>query len=239
MSSNIKLSLIGKDIAHSKSPHMYRQLLDVDFDYDLLDISEEAELPTACDLLEQYAGVSITAPYKKHYLSQVELDDDVKELGAINCLYKKDDKLFGANTDYLAVKESLEKILSNNPGLKIYLLGNGSMSRITKHIFKSKSLTYVQLARSVGDSPKDLDLVEQSPQDSCLIINSCAREFEFMGQLKDHDIYWDYNYSLPQQQKYVEGFGARYICGEGILFRQAELALKLWGLDHLKSSPLK
>ena len=66
----IKLALVGKDIQHSRSGEIYRRLLKTDIQYDLLDYENSALIPPAADLFKVYDGISITSPYKKHFLNQ-------------------------------------------------------------------------------------------------------------------------------------------------------------------------
>ncbi len=103
-----RFALIGKDISHSRSPEMYRKLISQDIMYDLLDYCNESEIPSAAKLLNQYDGINITSPYKKHFIAQVELSAIAKEIGAINCLKMREGRLFGENTDYFSVFEILK-----------------------------------------------------------------------------------------------------------------------------------
>ena len=49
------------------SEEMYKKLLSVSFEYDLLDYQRQEEIPPAQDLLKKFDGINITAPYKKHF----------------------------------------------------------------------------------------------------------------------------------------------------------------------------
>ena len=103
----MKLALIGRNIAHSRSQQMYEKLLDHPVDYTLLDYENEGEIPTAKKLLNEFDGISITAPYKTHFLKQVKLTSGALQIGAINCLHfrPKDGQIYGTNTDLSAFEE--------------------------------------------------------------------------------------------------------------------------------------
>ena len=52
-----KLALIGKNIAHSKSPEVYKTLLDNNVEYTLLDFISENEIPKLSELLKTFDGI--------------------------------------------------------------------------------------------------------------------------------------------------------------------------------------
>jgi len=211
----VKLGLIGKKLAHSKSEQVYRELLDLEFTYDLLEYSNENHIPQAQKLLANYDGLSITSPYKKHFLEQVILDDKIKSLKAINCLYKKDGKIYGANTDYEAIK-----ILIGNYTLKnVAILGDGAMSFLCQKILIEKEISFEIFSRkSLGDI-SNLDLTKYS-----LVINCCSRDYSFAGTVSNETTFWDLNYSMTHQASF-----ALYEDGLELLKLQAKLALKYWG----------
>ena len=83
-----KFALVGRDIAHSKSPEMYRKLISPSVIYDLLDFQSSSEIPSAQALLNISDGINITSPYKKHFLGEIELTKTAAQIGAVNCLKK-------------------------------------------------------------------------------------------------------------------------------------------------------
>ncbi|MFG1516028.1 hypothetical protein ABMA71_15530, partial [Halobacteriovorax sp. ZH3_bin.1] len=124
----LKLGLLGKNIQHSKSPEIYNELFDGQVEYSLLDINDEKNIPQLEEIFSNLQGLSITAPYKKHFLNDVSLEESVKEIGAINCIKYDGTQFFGTNTDYLAAKEI---ILNNSYEQKeIIMLGDGAMTNM-------------------------------------------------------------------------------------------------------------
>lgn len=81
-----------------------------------------------------FSGYSLSMPYKESMISEVDLlDKNAAQIGSINTILKKKNKLIGYNTDYYASKEILNKIkLSKNT--KVLLLGFGG---VAKAILKS------------------------------------------------------------------------------------------------------
>ena len=78
-----KLALIGRNIAHSKSPEIYSKLLENNVDYHLLDYPSVDQIPSLDYFSKNFEGISITSPYKEVFINDVELVGKAKELKAI------------------------------------------------------------------------------------------------------------------------------------------------------------
>lgn len=220
MKSN--LALIGRNIDHSKSPYVYKEILKVDCNYDLLDFSNESEIPSLYKLLEDYKGISVTAPYKKFIFNNCDKVNTVATKSkSVNCIKLVDKKVIGTNTDYLA----LEKILKNIEDKKICILGNGAMASTLRNIFEDRSIDYDIYYRA-----KHSDLNQIDYSDHNFIINACAREFEFSAQLEKNSTFYDLNYSHSTNKNNVLKLKANYIDGFELLVEQARQALIFWNL---------
>ena len=103
----LKFGLLGKNIQKSRSKEMYEKILGTEVDYCLFDFANENDIPQLSDLLSKLQGLSITAPYKKHFLSDVKIKGGLESLEAINCIRKSEDGFEATNTDYLACEEIL------------------------------------------------------------------------------------------------------------------------------------
>lgn len=224
----IRLALIGRDISHSKSEVMYRKILSINFEYTLLDYKIEDDIPRVEDLFLKFYGVSITAPYKKHFLDQVILSEDIQAIGAINCLSKIGENYYGHNTDYEAIKEILAEMSYLEK--KIIILGNGAMANVIEYILKSNNKEYKKYSRKVDGDISKLDL-SQISQKNALVINCCSRDFNFTGKISSDSIFWDLNYSHAFHKENVSEI-CSYVDGEELLFRQAKHAVKIWGIQN-------
>lgn len=79
-----------------------------------MDVTEENLEPLVGALREDKAfiGGAVTMPYKIQILSLLdELESEAETIGAVNCIYRKGDKLVGANTDGAGALWSLENAL--------------------------------------------------------------------------------------------------------------------------------
>ena len=231
----IKLCLIGKNISHSRSSQVYRELLKQDIDYHLLDCQDTSEIPSLSHLFDQFCGVSITAPYKTYFLEKVCVSATGKLAGAINCIKKSIDGTYcGTNTDILAVEELLLEFKVAYDNLHVILLGSGTMSLLTQKLLNKLNITYDVLSRRIRDDFAHMNLAQEycRANTQYLVVNSCCREYLFSGKLSANFIFWNYNYAHPEQQSRVIQTGARYIDGYELLVRQAKFALKFWKISE-------
>lgn len=225
-----KLALVGKNISHSKSKKMYEELLLREVDYSLLDFESESKISSIEELMNCYEGLSITAPYKKHFLEKVKISDFCKTISSINCIRKQNNIIEGTNTDYLAVEKILNRDMKKmSPD--IVILGNGSMSRMTRIILDQMGLPYELLYRSVNQEIDSLDLNQFfKGSGKPLIINTCSRDFIFKGKVPLNAIFWDYNYDFAPHQ-YISTVCDSYIDGLELLKLQAKFALDFWSIS--------
>lgn len=225
-----KFALVGKDISHSRSPEMYRKLISPNVHYDLLDYKSVEEIPSASDLLNIYDGINITSPYKKHFLTQVELTPSASEIGAINCLKKENGKIIGENTDYLAILDILKQMQKDYGDLEVIILGDGVMASVARIALKNLGLTFKVLSRKQTKGFNQLNLIEHFQSKAALpvVINTCAREFIFDGIIPDRTLFWDFNYNFSQHSSTIPGKVHKYVDGLEMLERQALYAVAFW-----------
>ena len=222
-----KYGLVGKNISHSRSPEIYKNLL-VNIEYDLLDYSNEKDIPSASELLSQYKGINITSPYKEHFLNEVKLTPIADKLKAINCLTSKNNEMWGENTDYLAVLEILKRMKQHYPDLFVTILGDGVMSRVTILALTELRMPWEIFSRKKVDCFSRLNLSAVKPNSTSLIINTCSRDFIFAGELNPNSIFWDYNYNFEMHSKLIPPMVTEYIDGAEMLKLQAQYAVAFW-----------
>jgi len=230
----IKLALLGANISHSRSQEIYESLLGQKVDYSLIDIPSPQDVPPLSRLFETYElkGLSITYPYKKHYLKNVMVEDNlIKGLNAINCIQLRDNTFFGTNTDYLAAlelmsKKYLEKYKS------FIILGSGNMAKVFEAVFLRLGLDVKILSRSKDGNLNNLDYSSIIEDEHTLIINTCSREYEFWPKTNLVCGFWDMNYSFQPHQN-LEQKGLVYHEGIDLLREQAKFALRFWEMGHL------
>lgn len=222
----VNLALVGKNIQHSKSQNMYEKLLDQKINYTLLDYEREKDIPTLTSLMKRFDGVSITAPYKTHFLN--ELDTLITEVPAVNAIKYENGKLIGNNTDFFAVEEILNNYHASGIN-KFYLLGDGAMGKMTKKLLVKAGYSFEHFSRRLGN----LDQVSPSGLGgnySELVINTCGRNFDYPIKSFTEFDFWDMNYALEHHQDKFKNSSTRYQDGEAQLLMQAKYALSFWNL---------
>lgn len=233
----IKLALIGKNIQHSRSPQIYRNLLKTPLQYDLLDYENDSLIPSVKELFQIYDGISITSPYKKYFLDQVRISEKIKKLAAINCLIKRPDGFIGENTDYISIAEILQKLILQHGHLMVIILGDGVMSKVLQVALEETTIEFKIFSRKIT---KDLDRLnlpdlfekEFKTDYKKLIINTCSREFIFSGIMDRNIIFWDFNYNFPPHLNFLQN-KSQYMDGMELLELQAKHALAFWSINPI------
>ncbi len=232
----IKLALIGKKIKHSQSPQIYRGLIEQEFEYDLLDYETPELIPSAKILFQDYTGISITSPYKRHFLNEVDLTPNAQTLGAINCLANKNGKVIGENTDYLAIVDILNAWLKKYNSLNVIILGDGVMSKVTQYALSTLNISFKVYSRKTSDTFDQLNLPHEfrthfNNKSQKVLINTCAREYVFNGVLDKQILFWDFNYQFVPHLSTLPEFCQQYVDGLEMLELQARHALSFWSTN--------
>lgn len=221
------LALVGRDISHSRSCEMYEKILGEKVNYHLLDYPEEAAIPLLPEIFETHdlEGLSVTAPYKRHFFNQVIVtDEDVWKISLINCIGKKGNEFHATNTDLSACREILQGLFKENFE-NFILFGDGAMAKMTNLIFKQNGKELKAFSRRDHGDLSFLDLGYF--EGKTLVINAASRNFVFQGQLPENTTFWNYNYSHDEQKNQVIG-KADYVDGLELLELQARHALAFW-----------
>ena len=224
----IKLGLLGKNIKHSKSQEMYEQLLQREIKYSLFDFSHPDEIPPLKNLFSNIQGLSITAPYKKHFFDDVYLSEEAKIVGAINCIKFHNGQYVGYNTDYLAALELVERYGFSKDS-NIIVLGNGPVAKMIGLILERSGLSYLKLFRTSEFQINDYNMGIFNGE-AVSIINCVSRGVVFSPDFKGSVInkFWDLNYS--QESLFSSFYKNNYIDGLDLLRLQAKFALNIWGI---------
>ena len=226
----MKLALIGRSIAHSSSPLLYRKILGSEIQYDLIDIQDESQLPSLEELASRYQGINLTAPYKKFYLKDLkDVAPEALSLNAINTISLGPSSFRGINTDYFATEAILIRFLHDYPKLHLLILGSGVMANLTKLLCEKYGISFNQVSRSNSENLSRLN-VETFHQagSQLLIINACSRNFIFQGHTTGEELFWDYNYKFLPHQNTLPFRIKSYWDGQEMLYLQALHAAKFW-----------
>jgi shikimate dehydrogenase len=164
-----RLGVFGDPVAHSLSPQMQNAALihaGIDAQYARFHILPN-ELKEALNLVREldFIGVNLTVPHKIEAVRLVdELDDEARQIGAINTVAVREGKLAGFNTDGVGFARAIRSEFSVDlHDLRIMLLGAGGAGRaIAVQCARAKCERLVVVNRNL-DKAKQL-VAELQPQ---------------------------------------------------------------------------
>ena len=254
------LFVIGKPIKHSLSPLIHNYWINkyqLGLEYKKMEVEKES-LPSLIENVrdKKITGLNITLPYKKDIISYIdEVSYSAKDIGAINTVFLRGNKVYGENTDGIGFTRALEKKTKFNFSNKsIYILGAGGAAYgiISELIKKKVEKIYItnrtkqktiQLVNFFKTKNKKInlefvewkDLVPNSDVD--LIINTTSfgmKDNECLkidiNNLKDTLIFVDIIYN-PKETELLKLFKKEgFVCMNGLsmLIEQAAVSFELW-----------
>ena len=254
------LFVIGKPIKHSLSPLIHNYWINkyqLGLEYKKMEVEKEL-LPSLVENIREgkITGLNITLPYKKDIISYVdEVSHSAKDIGAINTVFLRGNKVYGENTDGIGFTRALEKKTKfkfSNKSIFILGAGGASYGIISELIKKKVKKIYVtnrtkqrtiQLLNFFKTKNKEInlefveweDLVPNSDVD--LIINTTSfgmKDNECLkidiNNIRDTLIFVDIIYS-PKETELLKLFKKEgFVCMNGLsmLIEQAAVSFELW-----------
>ena len=131
--------LIGESLSHSFSKKFFEQKFASlglsKHQYHNIELAGIDEFPSL-KAKEKYRGLNVTVPYKELIMPYLDgLDQTAKEIGAVNCINIKDNKLIGYNTDAYGFSQSIKPFLDTNHQ-RALILGKGGASKAVAFVLK-------------------------------------------------------------------------------------------------------
>ena len=245
-----KYLVIGNPIKHSLSPKLHNYWLkenNIDALYDKKELKEN-DIP---EILEQVKrdkinGINVTVPFKKSVISFLDqLSPLAKEVESVNTIFKKDNKVFGDNTDVVGFEKGLKHINYSVKNKKVFILGAGGV--VPSIILALKRLGAVKITLSNRTKEKAEDLKKIFPYleiinwgentDFDMIINATSLglkkedkidlNFNKIGKNK---LFYDVIY-YPSKTNFLlkgEELGNQIENGKMMFIYQAQMAFKIW-----------
>jgi shikimate dehydrogenase len=239
----IQYGLIGQSLSHSFSKSFFTTLFanqKIDANYSNFNLANEVELAeflqqTECEFC------NVTLPYKliiKNYIPSV--DAIAEDIGAVNCIKKKNGIWYGTNTDVFGFEKSF------SPHLQAYhtqamIIGNGGAAQAVKFVLRKLNIPFVIVARTSTIGSINFVDVDAAIMDRYkIIINTTP-----LGMFPDVESLPPLPYDLvtnkhflydliynPAETKFLANgnkVGATCVNGLQMLKMQAEAAWQWWG----------
>lgn len=148
-------AVFGQPILHSKSPQMFRPLLDASDQYIRIRPASPENIIQIVKALN-ISGASITAPLKEKLLPLLdEVSEEAKSIGAVNCIRREENRIIGHNTDQKGVTGALEEAGLKLKGANILVLGAGGAAKAAAYGL-SKAQANLFISNRTTDSGKKL-----------------------------------------------------------------------------------
>ena len=143
---NFRTGLIGRKLGHSFSPEIHSLLADYEYRLYEMEENEVGAFLEACPL----DALNVTIPYKKTVMPFLKaVSDEAKRIGSVNTIVKRDDGLYGYNTDYYGFSYMLKKSGTEITGKKVLILGSGGASVTVKTVAEDlKAAEIIVISRS-------------------------------------------------------------------------------------------
>lgn len=254
-----EFGLIGYPIKHSLSPWIHEKFLkqtNLQGTYSIIEINPETSFTAAVKQLKQSSinGFNVTVPYKEKIINYLdEVDEQAKQIGAVNTVLNKNGKWIGYNTDGIGyMRALLHKYpeLVNLKEIEVLLLGAGGAAKGILHALlhhgyeritiANRSMDRAKTLASANDSIRvaSLQEVERDLSSYSLIIQTTSvgmkpNEHDTIISLQNINVdcivsdivYQPLKTALLQE---AEHHGARIHFGHSMLLYQAQYAFEIW-----------
>ena len=245
-----KYLVIGNPIDHSLSPKLHNFWLNennIKAIYDKEQLNEN-NLESIIQEIKngKIDGINVTIPFKKSILPFLDqLTPVAKETQSVNTVFKKNNKVFGDNTDVEGFRCALKHINYNAKNKKIFILGAGGV--VTSIIKALKRIGVSEIILSNRTKKKadvikeiypDLKIVQwgETP-DFDMIINATSLGLKKTDEIKlnykklgPHKLFYDIIYNPAETNFLIEAkkFGNQVENGRMMFIYQAQLSFKIW-----------
>lgn len=235
--------IIGYPLSHSFSPAYFRKKfaeLHSDAAYEAFPLPDVSQFGALTDAHPGICGLNVTIPHKEAIIPYLdELDDVAAEIGAVNCIYFKNGKTKGYNTDVIGFEQSLIPLLQPQHTHAL-ILGTGGSSKAVAYVLKQLGIAYRFVSRNKQEPY--LTYEELSPEiigQHKLIINTTALgmypniegapalPYDAIGA---QHFFYDLTYN-PEETKFLmlgKERGATIKNGFEMLQLQAEASWDIW-----------
>ena len=132
----MQYGLIGNPLKHSFSKEIHRKL--ADYKYELCELSDSS----FDDFMKKkdFKAINVTIPYKQKVIPYLDsIDENAKNINAVNTIINDNGKLKGYNTDILGVLDTFSHFEINVKNKNILILGTGATSNTVYHAVASAS----------------------------------------------------------------------------------------------------
>ncbi len=235
--------LLGKEIDYSFSRAYFAEKFQkegyANCSYKNFDL-EHARLIEALLEETEFAGLNVTIPYKQEVIPFMDhLDPVAKSIGAVNTIIRKNNGLWGYNTDAVGFEKALKESWQS-PHQKALILGTGGASKAIAYVLRKNEIEFHWVSRKAsGQTLSYADISPEVLQEHTLIINctplgtfpqtDLCPELPYSVLSAAHHLFdLVYNPEVTTFMKHGLEKGATVSNGYQMLVYQAEASWEIW-----------
>lgn len=149
--TNKIIGLLGKNISYSFSEKYFKKKINnlelSNITYKIFDVKNLNQIESLFQI-KNLVGLNVTIPYKEKIIPFLDsLNNDSKEIRAVNCIHILNNKLIGYNTDIIGFEYSFKPLLKNHHKRAI-ILGNGGAAKAVAYVLRKLKIEYLIFSRS-------------------------------------------------------------------------------------------
>jgi shikimate dehydrogenase len=175
-----KFGLIGSTVSHSFSKAYFDEKFFRDglrdYHYDLYPLAKVEDMKKLLSDNPELVGLNVTIPYKESVIKLLDsIDQEAKNIGAVNVIRINAGKLTGYNTDSAAFFETLVKWFPNEAGSSAVVLGTGGSSKAVQEALQKLKIPFQLVSRSKREGLITYADIEKTPEliaQANLIVNT-------------------------------------------------------------------
>lgn len=166
----MKYGCIGEHLKHSFSKEIHNELSD--YKYEIKEVPKD-KLDEFMDKRE-FLAINVTIPYKELVIPHLYyIDDNAKEIGAVNTVVNRNGLLYGYNTDFYGMSLLIKHAEVEIKDKKVAVLGTGGTSKTARAVAKSMGAKdIITVSRTKRDNIISYDELYKNYSDIEIIINT-------------------------------------------------------------------
>ena len=197
--------LIGYPLGHSFSKQYFTEKIEregvANAVFNTFPLTTIDELPALLQSNPALMGLAVTIPHKEKVLKSVtHVSEEVKQIGAANCIKIRGTELEAYNTDIVGFEKSFSKHLKPNHN-KALVLGTGGSSKAVQYALQKMGIEFLVVSRNKAESKNSIQyhqITKSFIQQYPVIINSTP-----LGMSPNESTCPDIPYALLTSKNYL------------------------------------
>lgn len=151
-----RIGIVAKKLSHSISPIIHNAWLKkhkINAEYVCFELKENELEAFYRDFSDDrhFLGFNITVPYKEAFFHMCNnVSKEAKSIGAINLVYKRRNKIYGDNTDYVGFAKTYKLLIHNRINNILVIGAGGAAKSILKFLNDQKIRNVDVIARTTN-----------------------------------------------------------------------------------------